>query len=63
MVKEDIFFDTPIFFDSVSIDIGIVALDVAVEKANAITGKNFLMNLKGFSPVNPLSNAMYTMKH
>ena len=34
---------------------GIVALDVAVEKAKAITGKNFLINLIGFRPVNTLS--------
>ena len=32
----------PLFLDRVSIDIGIVALDVAVENANAITGKKFL---------------------
>ena len=28
------------------------AFEVAVEKANAITGKNFFINLTGFSPVN-----------
>ena len=54
MVKDEIFLETPIFFASVSIDNGIVALDVAVENANAITGKKFLMNLNGFSPVNIL---------
>ena len=34
-----IFLDTPTFLERVSIDIGMVALDVAVENANAITGK------------------------
>ena len=55
IVKDEIFLDTPIFLDSVSIDIGMVALDVAVENANAITGKNFLMNRIGFRPVKILS--------
>ena len=52
IVKEEICLDTPIFLLSVSIDIGIVALDVAVENANPITGRNFLINLSGFSLVN-----------
>ena len=43
IVKDEIFFDTPIFFANVSIDIGMVAFDVAVENANAITGKKFLI--------------------
>ena len=51
MVNEEIFLETPTFLDRVSMDIGIVALDVAVENANAITGKNFLMKRIGFSPV------------
>ena len=51
IVKEDICLDTPIFLLSVSMDIGIVALDVAVENANPITGRNFLINLNGFSLV------------
>ena len=63
IVKDEIFLDTPIFFASVSMDSGIVALDVAVENANAITGKKFLMNLIGFSPVNTLSSPRYTMRH
>lgn len=54
-VKEEIFLDTPIFFANVSIDNGIVALDVAVEKANAITGKKFLIKIIGFKPVKILS--------
>ena len=52
IVNEEICLDTPIFLLSVSIDIGIVALDVAVENANPITGRNFLINLSGFSLVN-----------
>ena len=55
MVKEEIFLDTPTFLERVSIDIGMVALDVAVENANAITGKNFLMKRIGFRPVKILS--------
>ena len=51
IVKDDIFLETPTFLFNVSIDSGIVALDVAVEKAKAITGKNFLINLSGFKPV------------
>ena len=42
IVKDEIFLDTPTFLDSVSIDIGMVALDVAVENANAITESEFL---------------------
>ena len=52
MVKEEIFLETPTFLERVSMDSGMVAFEVAVEKANAITGKNFLINLTGFSPVN-----------
>ena len=52
MVNEEICFETPIFLFRVSIDIGIVALEVAVENANPITGRNFLTNLIGFSRVN-----------
>ena len=52
MVKEDICLETPIFLLRVSMDIGMVAFDVAVENANPITGRNFLMNLNGFSLVN-----------
>ena len=55
-VNDDILLDTPIFLSRVSIDIGIVALEVAVEKAKPITGKNFLINFKGFSLVNIKSN-------
>ena len=55
MVNEEIFLETPTFLDRVSMDIGIVALDVAVENANAITGKNFLMKRIGFRPVKILS--------
>ena len=54
-MKDEIRFDTPIFLSNVSIDIGIVALEVAVEKANPITGRNFFKNLTGLKPVNPLS--------
>ena len=63
MVKDDIFLDTPTFFVRVSIDSGIVAFDVAVENAKAITGKNFLINFRGFSPVNIFSKIWYTPKH
>ena len=63
MVKDDIFLDTPTFLDRVSIDSGIVAFDVAVENAKAITGKNFLINFRGFSPVNIFSKIWYTPKH
>ena len=63
IVKEEIFLDTPTFLDRVSMDIGMVALDVAVENANAITGKNFLMNFIGFSPVKIFSRIWYTPKH
>ena len=45
------FLETPIFLCNVSIDIGIVAFDVAVENANPITGANFLINLTGLNPV------------
>lgn len=47
MVKDEIFLDTPIFFASVSIDSGMVALDVAVENANAITGEEILNEFVG----------------
>ena len=63
MVKEEIFLETPIFLYSVSIESGIVALEVAVEKAKAITGKNFLINFTGFRPVNSFSKIWYTPKH
>ena len=45
IVNEEIRFDIPIFFSSVSIDMGIVAFEVAVENAKAITGKKFFINL------------------
>ena len=51
MVKEDILLDTPIFLNRVSMDRGIVALLVEVENAKVMTGKNFLINLNGFSLV------------
>ena len=51
MVKEDILLDTPIFLNRVSMDSGIVALLVEVENAKVMTGKNFLINLNGFSLV------------
>ena len=38
-----------------SMDIGIVALEVAVEKANPMTGRNFFTNRIGFSLVNRYS--------
>ena len=57
MVKEEIFLDTPIFSSSVSIASGIVALDVAVEKAKLITGKYLRINLYGFSLVKIAINA------
>ena len=41
-VKEEIFLDTPIFFANVSIDNGIVALDVAVEKSKRHNRKEVL---------------------
>ena len=63
IVNEDIFLFTPIFLLKVSIDIGIVAFDVAVENANPITGANFLINFTGFKPVNPFNNNIYTTKH
>ena len=44
------FLETPIFSAKVSIFIGIVALDVDVEKAKAITGKKFLIKIIGFNP-------------
>lgn len=52
MVKELIFSETPIFLAKVPIDNGIVALDVAVENANCITGKNLRKKTNGFSPAN-----------
>ena len=39
--------NTQPFLDSVSMDSGIVAFEVAVEKANAITGKNSFNELNG----------------
>ena len=36
--------------------------EVEVEKANAITGKNFLINLIGFKPVNTFKKLIYTTK-
>ena len=56
MVKDEICFDTPTFLCSVSMDSGMVVLDVDVENANIMTGKNFLINLAGFSLVNKNSN-------
>ena len=63
IVNEEILFETPIFLANVSIDKGMVAFEVAVEKAKAITGKKFLINLIGFNPVNNLSKPKYTNKH
>jgi hypothetical protein len=63
MVKEEIFLETPIFSSRVSILTGMVALEVDVENAKAITGKNLLINLTGFSLVKISSMIMYTMKH
>ena len=63
MVKEEIFLDTPIFSSKVSILSGIVAFDVDVEKAKAITGKNFFTNRNGFNLVNTKSKTIYTPKH
>ena len=57
MVKEEICFETPILFCNVSIDIGIVALEVAVENANPITGENFLINFIGFNFVKANKNS------
>ena len=51
IVNEEIFLETPTFLESVSIESGMVAFDVAVENANAITGKNFLIKRIGFNPV------------
>ena len=48
IVKDEIFLETPIF--SAKVFIGIVALDVDVEKAKAITGKKFLIKIIGFNP-------------
>ena len=50
MVKDEICFDTPTFLCSVSMDSGMVVLDVDVEKAKAITGKKFLIKIIGFNP-------------
>ena len=58
MVKEEMRRDTPIFLCRVSMDMGMVALEVAVENAKPITGRNFFRNLTGLSPVKPLSMAM-----
>ena len=63
IVKDEIFFETPIFSASVSIFIGMVAFEVEVENANAITGKKFLMKINGLSPENIFSNPRYTTKH
>ena len=38
-----------------SIDIGIAAFELAVENANPITGKNFLINIIGLNPVKNLN--------
>lgn len=43
------------FSAKVSIFIGIVALDVDVEKAKAITGKKFLIKIIGFNPEKSLT--------
>ena len=56
IVKDEILFETPIFSASVSIFIGMVAFEVEVENANAITGKKFLMKINGLSPENIFSN-------
>ena len=42
---------TPMRFSRVVMFIGIVALEVAVEKAKAITGKNLRTNMKGLRRV------------
>ena len=61
-MKEEILLETPIFLSKVSIERGIVAFEVEVEKANAITGKNFLINLIGFKPVHTFKKLIYTTK-
>ena len=42
IVKDEIFLDTPILLSSVSIESGIVAFEVAVEKAKLLTLPLFL---------------------
>ena len=63
MVKDEIRRLTPIFSSSVSIFIGIVALEVAVEKAKPITGANFLRKRSGLRRVNSASRIWYTPQH
>ena len=50
IVKDEIFLETPIFSAKVSIFIGIVALDVDVEKQSHYWEK-FLIKIIGFNPL------------
>ena len=63
MVKDEMRRLTPIFSSSVSIFIGIVALEVAVENAKPITGANFLRKRSGLSLVSSASRIWYTPQH
>ena len=63
IVNDEIFLETPTLLSSVSMDKGIVALDVAVVKANIMTGKNFFRKRSGLSRVKRNSSTWYTTKH
>ena len=63
MVNEEMRRSTPILRSSVSILRGMVAFEVAVENANAITGKNFFRNMMGLTRASSHSMIMYTTRH
>ena len=58
MVNEETLRSTPIFSSRVSMLSGMVALEVEVENANAMTGKNFFRKRSGLSLVNTNSSSM-----
>ena len=57
IVKDEIFLETPIFLSSVSMESGMVALDVAVVNANIITGENLFKKRSGLSRVKTNSSS------
>ena len=63
IVKDEIFLETPIFLSSVSMESGMVALDVAVVNANIITGENLFKKRSGLSRVKTNSSSWYTTRH
>ncbi len=63
MVNDEMRRSTPIFFSSVSMFSGMVALLVAVENAKAMTEPNFFRKRMGLRRANTNSSSMYTTRH